>query len=223
MRVLLRWVLIVTVLIVLVVGAVRLATLPWFPRWAYGRSDFPPDVYGMSPEERLRLAQVCVAFLNLPHDRSLLATLRLDDGTPAFNERELRHMDDVKIVYDRLTVWAMFALVLAVCAAWVFWRRGEMAMFWGALSDAGLFTLLVSLALGLLMLLAWETFFVGLHDVFFEPDTWRFYYSDTLIRLFPEMLWQLAGMVVAAQVLGAAFVLALGGRIIQRRLLWRAD
>ena len=75
------------------------------------------------------------------------------------------------------------------------------------------------LLLGVLMGVAWETFFVGLHGVFFAPDTWRFYYTDTLIRLFPEPFWQLAGLVVVVMVVVPAFVLALLGRILQRRLL----
>lgn len=217
MRGFLRVLLMLSVFVVLVVGAVRATTLPWFPRWAYGRPDFPPEMYGMAPEERLSLAQACVAFLNLPHDRALLASLRLADGTLAFNERELHHMDDVKIVYDRLTIWALFMLVVGGCAAWALWRRGEAVAIWGALSHGGLLTLVVLVFLGALMLAAWEFFFVGLHDVFFEPDTWRFYYTDTLIRLFPEMLWQLAGFVVAGLVIVTAFALALFGRIIQRR------
>lgn len=218
MRRLLRVLLALAVFVVLVVGAVRVTTLPWFPRWAYGRADFPPEVYGMASEERLGLAQACIAFLNLPHDRTLLSSLRLADGTLAFNERELQHMDDVKVVYDQLTVWALFALVVGGIAAWALQRRGERAAIWGALSDGGLLTLLALLFLGALMVVAWESFFVGLHGIFFAPDTWRFYYTDTLIRLFPELLWQLAGFVVAGLVIAAAFAFALLGRMIQRRL-----
>lgn len=204
--------------VVLIVGAVRATTLPWFPRWAYGRADFPADTYGMPPEERLELAEACIAFLNLPHDRSLLSSLRLADGDSVFNERELQHMDDVKVVIDRLTAWAAFALVIGVMAAYALGRRSDRTAIWVALSDGGLLTLVTLVLVGLLMAVAWETFFVGLHGVFFAPDTWRFYYTDTLIRLFPEMFWQLAGLVVVTMVLVAAFVLALAGRIVLRRM-----
>jgi uncharacterized membrane protein len=40
------------------------------------------------------------------------------------------------------------------------------------------------------MLLSFGVFFVAFHNVFFEPGTWVFYYSDTLIRLFPERFWR---------------------------------
>ena len=219
MRRFLRILVVLATFIVLVMGAVRATTLPWFPRWAYARADFPADAYGMTAEERLRLAEACIAFLNLPHDRTLLSALQLEDGAVAFNERELQHMDDVKGVYDRLTIWAVFALTVGGIAIWALHRRGEGAAIWGALSDGGLATLIVLLLLGVLMGVAWETFFVGLHGVFFTPDTWRFYYTDTLIRLFPEPFWQLAGLVVVVMVVVPAFVLALLGRILQRRLL----
>ncbi|MBN1922889.1 MAG: TIGR01906 family membrane protein [Anaerolineae bacterium] len=223
MRAFLRALIVLSTLIILVLGAVRATTLPWFPRWAYARAGFPPESYGMAPAERLNLAQACITFLNLPHDRTLLSSLRLSDGSVAFNERELQHMDDVKVVYDRLTTGALLAAVMALCAAWALRRRGERAAIWGALSDGGLLTLVLLVLLGGLMALAWETFFVGLHGIFFKPDTWRFYYTDTLIRLFPEMFWQLAGTIVVVIVVVTAFVLALFGRIIQRRMLRAAQ
>jgi uncharacterized membrane protein len=34
--------------------------------------------------------------------------------------------------------------------------------------------------------------FVGFHQLFFDPNTWTFLFSDTLIRLFPERFWQVA-------------------------------
>lgn len=214
----LRILIVVATLLVLVMGAVRATTLAWFPRWAYMRVNFPADSYGMAPQERLALAEACIAFLNLPHDRSLLSSLRLIDGELAFNERELQHMDDVKVVVDQLTIWAAFAFVVGAVAAWALHRRGERAAIWGSLSDGGLSTLMALVFLGLLMAVAWDSFFVGLHGIFFAPDTWRFYYTDTLIRLFPEMFWQLAGLVVVSMVLAAAFSLALAGRIIHRRM-----
>ncbi len=223
MRWFLRVLVVISTFVVLVVGAVRVTTLPWFPRWAYSRADFPAETYGMAPQQRLELAEACIAFLNLPHDRTLLSSLYLADGEVAFNERELQHMDDVKVVYDQLTIWALFALVVGGIAAWALRHRAERAAIWGALSDGGLLTLLILLLLGGLMVVAWETFFVGLHGVFFAPDTWRFYYTDTLIRLFPEMFWQLAGQAVVVIVAASAFVLALAGRMIQRRMLASAE
>ncbi len=218
MRTLMRFLIVLAVPVVLIVAGIRAVTLPWFPTWEYARPGFPADPYGMPPTERLALAHTCIAFLNLPHDTALLAALRLPDGSPAFNARELSHMDDVKEVYDRVTTWAAFALVVAAAAAWALHLHGDHASIWGGLSNGGLLTLLLFLVLGLLMVLAWRSFFVGLHGVFFEGDSWLFEYFDTLIRLFPERFWQDAGLLIAGAVSAVAFALAFVGRVIQRRL-----
>ena len=88
--------------IVLLVVDVRIVTGHWFVRWEYGKADFPPDPYGLSTAERIPLAQVCVDYLATDADISLLGDLRLPDGEPAFNQRELRHMFDVQVVYGYL-------------------------------------------------------------------------------------------------------------------------
>ncbi len=218
MRTFLRWLLVLALPVILIVGAVRALTWPWLPAWEYSRAGFPPDTYGMPAEERLWLARECVTFLNLPADLERLGRLRLEDGSAAFNSRELDHMADVKRVYDQLTSGALLALVMMIAAGWSLRRRGEAAALWGALSDGGLLTLLALLGVGGLMLTSWDTFFVGLHGLFFTEGTWRFLYTDTLIRLFPVRFWQDAGILVAGTVAVMAFVLALIGRVAQRRL-----
>lgn len=218
MRQFLSILLAVCVPVILVVGAVRIVSWPWFAAWEYNRSGFPADPSGLSTGERFYLARATILFLNLPTDLSRLERLELPDGSPAYQDRELQHMLDVKRLYDSVTVVALFALVVAVIAGWALLRRDAPTVFWGALSNGALFTLLLLLGLGILMLLSWNQFFTAFHGLFFEPGTWRFAYTDTLIRLFPMRFWRDAGLLVVGLVsvvaLGAAFL----GRIIQRRL-----
>ncbi|MEO0599678.1 MAG: DUF1461 domain-containing protein, partial [Chloroflexota bacterium] len=57
---------------------------------------------------------------------------------------------------------------------------------------------------------AWDFFFTQFHNVFFEQGTWRFYYSDTLIRLYPERFWFEASLVVGVlTVVGALVILGI--------------
>jgi integral membrane protein (TIGR01906 family) len=219
MRPLLRLLIVIAVPVILIVGAVRILTGPWFPVWEYRRPGFPDDAYGLEREERLRLAKASIAFLNLPRDLDRLRVLRLPDGDRAYNERELSHMDDVKQVYDRITLAALVALVVALVSGWLLYRRAGGAAVWGALSDGGLVTLMLLFTLGIWMLLSWEAFFTALHRLFFEGESWIFSYSDTLIRLFPMRFWQDAGIYVTILVAGSAFLIALVGRMMSRRLL----
>ncbi len=219
MRVVLRLLIVIAVPLVLVMGTVRLLTLPWYPAWEYSKPDFPEDPLAMAPVERLRLARACIAFLNRPRGAANLAELRFADGTPAFNAREIGHMDDVKRVYDRLTTTAALACIIAAIAIWWLVRKGHTATVWGALSDGGLITLCLLLGLGVWMAVGFEGFFTAFHGVFFADGSWLFDYSDTLIRLFPLQFWSDAGMLIAVAVACMAFGLALLGRAVQKRIM----
>ncbi len=215
MHVLWRILIILAVPVILVVLMARVVTLPWFPVWEYSRPGFPPDIYGMASEERLNLARLCIDYLNLPPGMVSLASARFFDGSVAFNERELEHMWDVKLVYDWLTVGALLLFVVAAVAGWLLIRVKSPKAFWNTISDAGLFTWLVLGGVGALMALNWNFFFTAFHGLFFTSGSWLFAYSDTLIRLFPMRFWQDAGMVVVALVAGAAFGLLVLGRVLQ--------
>ena len=47
-------------------------------------------------------------------------------------------------------------------------------------------------------------------QIFFKGDSWLFYYSDTLIRLFPIRFWQDAFLWAAILALGGGVGLAFG-------------
>lgn len=215
---LLRWLIVISIPFIAVTVAVRLNNLPWYPVWEYHKPDFPADPYGMALEERLRLAQRAIDFLNAPHNIELLAELRLEDGRVAFNARELAHMEDVKRAMDALTVVGVATLLLAGVSSAALARREGAAAAWGALSDGGLVTLGGLALVALFMLTAWERFFIAFHELLFPPDTWMFEYSDTLIRLFPERFWQDVGLVIASLVFVQALTIAFVGRLMQWRL-----
>jgi len=223
MRVVLRLLVVVAIPLVLVMSVTRLLTLPWYPAWEYAKPRFPEDPLAMSPDERLRLARASIAFLNMPRGVARLDDLRFVDGTAAFNVREISHMDDVKLVYDRLTAAALIAFVVAALAVWLLLRKGYTATVWGAVSDGSLVTLCLLVGLGVWMLLGFEVFFTAFHGIFFTGDTWLFAYSDTLIRLFPLQFWSDAGLLIAASVGCIAFVLALLGRALQKRYEIKAE
>jgi integral membrane protein (TIGR01906 family) len=215
---LVQLVLVLALPVCLLVADLRIATGHWFVRWEYGKANFPPDPYGLSTAERIRLATVCVDYLATNAPLSLLADLRLPGGEPAFNARELRHMADVQAVYSRISMAGVVAaLVLLVgivvlLAAGHARRRVPAVLLRGSLLTLGLLG-----AVGAYMALRWDTFFTQFHQLFFEGDTWTFPYSDTLIRLFPMQFWIDVAVVIVSLLLVAILVAGAVGWIWTRR------
>ncbi|WP_376789765.1 TIGR01906 family membrane protein [Thermoflexus sp.] len=175
---------------VLLLLNVRLLMSDWFIRLEYGRPDFPPDFYGMSPEERLELALTGLRSVTQPPGASILREIRFADGRPAFNEREIRHMQDVYVL-QRSAFRVGLILALALIGAWacLWFSPATRPLAWQSLGWGGLLTL--GLVLGILLgfLLSFDAAFTLFHRVFFEGDTWLFLPTDTLIRLYPEKFW----------------------------------
>jgi integral membrane protein (TIGR01906 family) len=187
---LIQWLLVPALPIFLLAADLRIVTGYWFVRWEYGKAVFPPDPLGLSTAERTRLAEVCVDYLATNVDISLLADLRLPDGEPAFNERELRHMADVQVVYNGMMMTGGAAgLVLLGGIATLLASSHTRRLAPAALLSGSLLTLGLLGAVGAYMALSWGEFFTTFHRLFFEGESWIFAYSDTLIRLFPIRFW----------------------------------
>ena len=213
----LRWIIALALPVVLVFVGLRVVTGQWFVRWEYGKPSFPADDYGLSADERTGLAGTCVAFLARSADLSLLEELSLPGGEPAFNERELQHMEDVQVVFDGITMAGIVAVVVVVAGlAGLSSIRGARHHLPGALVAGSVITIGLLIVLGVYMVLNWNQFFTNFHRVFFEGDTWLFRYTDTLIRLFPMRFWtDVAAVLVGVVVAGSVLVGAVGWRLGQ--------
>jgi len=178
---------------------------------------FPPDEYGFTKEDRLRWAPFALDYLTNNEDISYLADLRFDDGTPLYNERELSHMDDVKLVTQgSLRVWYITLALLLMLGVWA-WFGGWWQAYLLGLMRGGWLMIGLAATVGLIVIAGiainpnvfWN-FFAGFHSLFFEGDSWLFLFSDTLIRLFPIRFWQDAFLWAAVIALGGGIALALG-------------
>lgn len=211
-----QWLLLISLPILLLAANLRLVTGHWFVRWEYQRAGFPSDPFGLSTEERIRLAEVCQDYLATHADISLLADLQLSGGEPAFNARELRHMADVQAVYRGLTIAGVVAVIIWVAAAIAFTAAGQaQEMVSMALLRGSLFTIGLLGAVGSFMVISWNQFFTTFHRIFFEGDTWTFPPSDTLIRLFPNRFW----IDIGATLVGLLLIEALAASVLS--WIWR--
>jgi integral membrane protein (TIGR01906 family) len=206
--------------IALIGMALRILLTPIFYTVEYNMPYFPADEYGFTKEDRLRWAKPSVEYLVSGADISYLGDLIFDDGIPLYNERELSHMEDVKgVVLNALGAWTISLIILAALA--IFAKRGDwIPDYLNGLRRGGLWMIGLAAALGLTAGIGiavnpdvfWE-FFTVFHQIFFEGDSWLFYYSDTLIRLFPIRFWQDAFLWAAVLALGGGAALAFGLRM----------
>ena len=197
----------------------RVLLSPLFLQIEYSMPYFPPDEYGFTKDDRLRWAPYALDYLTNNEDISYLGDLRFDDGTPLYNERELSHMDDVKLVTQgALRVWYITLALLLLLGVWA-WFGGWWQAYLLGLMRGGWLMIGLAATVGLIVVIGivinpnvfWN-FFAGFHSLFFEGDSWLFLYSDTLIRLFPIRFWQDAFLLAAVIALGGGVALALGLR-----------
>jgi integral membrane protein (TIGR01906 family) len=178
---------------------------------------FPRDEYGFTREDRLKWAPYAVNYLTDDADISYLGDLQFEDGTPLYNERELRHMEDVKrITQGTLRVWYVSLALLLGLGVWA-WVGGWWQVYLMGVKRGGWLIVGLAVTIGLIVIVGialnpnvFNAFFVAFHSLFFEGDSWLFLYSDTLIRLFPIRFWQDAFLWAAVIALGGGFTLALG-------------
>ena len=219
LTVLLTWLVAVLVPFALIGLGLRLLLTPLFLRLEYSMPYFPPDTYGFTKEDRLKWAPYALEYLVNSADISSLGNLKFEDGTPLYNERELSHMDDVKrVTKGALNVWYVTLILLAGLGLWCrfvgleqVYRQGLMRGGWLMVGLAVAVGLIVVIGIAVNPNVFWN-FFVGFHRLFFEGDTWMFFFSDTLIRLFPLRFWQDAFLLAAIIALGGGVALGLGLR-----------
>ena len=98
---------------ILVVNGIRLVTNERFVEAVYDHGGVPDDRYGLPENERERLALVGLRSIqpSTAEGVDLLREARLPNGEPAFNAREVTHMEDVRTAVARAYRFQVIALV----------------------------------------------------------------------------------------------------------------
>jgi len=194
----------ITVLVpfILLLTATRLLLTPLFIQIEYRLPNFPQDLFNMQQSERLRFAPLALDYLLNDAGISFLAEQAFEDGSPLYNERELRHMEDVKeLTQISLKIWAAGLALFVALGLWA--RRA--GWWWGyraGISRGGMLTMILVTVLIIFITINFNRLFTEFHHIFFEGDTWVFKYSDTLIRLFPMRFWQDAFILLGVMTFG---------------------
>jgi integral membrane protein (TIGR01906 family) len=187
-----------TIPFLLVVANIRIVANPWFIQFEYNRAGFPDDVYGFTREQRTPLA-LAGLYSVVPEGAGLmeLEQAKLPNGAPAFNAREIKHMQDVRVLMATVFPLALvIGGVLIILAG--FFSKSPIyrdTVPHGVRAGA-ILTLILLAGLIAYILINFDAFFLQFHQLFFEGDSFAFRYDDTLIRLYPEQLWNDAAILI---------------------------
>lgn len=219
-----RWFIVIATPILLTLWTVRLLITwnsPSYPEFEYGRIE--SDRFGFTGEDRIYYAEATLNYLreNEPAEESiqLLKDLRLPGSDDAFyNQREIGHMVDVKNVVDAFnSIFRVLGIFALAGFIYLMARPETRVEAYKALMYGGSLTTAILLVMVLLILVSWNFVFVQFHEILFPPDTWTFFNSDSLIRLFPEQFWFDFGVFWTVGILVQGVLLALIGFFLQRR------
>ncbi len=191
--------------VILLVLAVRAVASPLFLWVEYNRPGFPGDGYGFSTDDRMTYGSYAVDYLSNWAGPRYLGELVNRSGDRLFEDGEVSHMADVKLVILSAFGAGVLLILLSLIAV-VYLRRRSPGGVRRGLFAGSIITLVIIISLGVLAVLGWEQFFAQFHSVFFASGTWTFSLQDTLIRLFPGQFWVDGGIVIAGLVLLASLV-----------------
>jgi len=198
----------VSVTPILVVNAFRVLATGTFVRAELDRDGFPPDRYGLTNDQRKELALLGLRSIQPGSEGiALLERARLPNGSPAFGLRELTHMRDVRRLFGIALRSQLIALVVIGALALGLARTRFRAVVPLGLLAGAVATLATAVLAVPLILLGFDGFFTRFHEVFFSGDSWQFNNADTLIRIYPEELWQDVSRLAAGIAVAQALVL----------------
>ncbi len=217
------WLVTLLVPIVLILLGIRILLSPLYIQVEYRMPGFPGDRYGFTLDERLYWADLSIDYLLNKEGIEFLRGLQFPDGLQAagscddylpprdctylFNDRELDHMLDVKIV-ARNAIWFLWGALLFLLG-FGYWamKSGGWPEYKLALSRGGWLTVGLILALMVYLAINFNALFITFHEIFFKSGTWVFRFSDSLIRLFPVIFWRDAFIWIGVIALGGGAAL----------------
>ena len=146
------------------------------------------------------------------------------EETKLFNERELKHLNDVRILVDKLFLVQRISVILLVYLILfgILLDKNK----WGVIRYVffgSVFIILIGLFLFVAIYLDFNLLFIKFHEILFPQGYWSFDTQDTLIQLYPKKFWVDSGVILLALVLVEALILSVVSYVLMRRLKKRKN
>jgi integral membrane protein (TIGR01906 family) len=178
-------------------------------------------VIGISQEELMQTTEGLLAYIKGERpDLSIQATIK-GQQRQVFNEREKKHMVDVRSLYFKamnfrniaVVVWLVLLAVLVLLTRKKFRRYWTRGYFGAAVICICLFGLLV-----FYISRDFEGFWNNFHYVFFSNDLWQLYpATDILIQMVPEQFFNDLVIRILSVFIGSGVVVGILAKILSRK------
>lgn len=194
--------------VVLILTNVFIFMTPAWLAYQYSKPDFPPSVR-FTPAERYHFASESIEYVRGNR------TLEQFKALGVYDDREIKHMIDVRELVDKVKVVLPLAAILLIGSLIALTReKANRALAARGLVNGAIATIGLFVAIGLFAALGFQTFFTLFHRIFFEGDSWLFNYTDSLIQFYPLPFWYETSLaLVGLTVLEAIIVGWIGWRI----------
>ncbi|MBE0417309.1 MAG: DUF1461 domain-containing protein [Coriobacteriia bacterium] len=193
---------------------VLIMTVPVYTSVLVVRTDAPARA-DLDVAQTRALAEEVRAFVAGAPGATLPSTLA--DGRPAFDDKAVSHLGDVRVILAGARIATIAAALVAL--AWIAWtfrirRYRELAF---SLTFGAWAVVALTACAALAALTDFGRLFAAFHGLFFEAGTWQFPADALLIRLFPEPFWASSGAVWGALALAGAGILGALRRRVRLR------
>lgn len=232
MRFLTQILIILLIPVVLILTNVQLLMTSAFARWEYAKPGFPAPaevvrqggtsvsegVTVVPLERRQSIVDTTLEYVRGAGDEAMIAEdLTFENGQRVYNQREVQHLTDVRVLVSQATVvHIVSAVVILLAIGFLVWTSRGPAAARALAGGAGLTVAFIGF-IGVVAALAFRFFFVRFHRVFFEGETWMFPNTDTLIQIFPEKFWFDASLLIVLLTLIEAAAIGFLALVWRRR------
>lgn len=197
----------------------------WLYQYGFNKYNIS-QVTGLAPEELKKAADGLIHYFNSGEEYINVTVIKNGQPFVLFNEREVAHLKDVKalfrLVYKLLLGTGIYALLYA--SIFLARRQDRRWLARGLVFGSGL-TLVLMAALGIMIAVNFNWFFVEFHLLSFANNFWQLNpATDYLIMLFPDGFWFDATLFCAIGTAAGAIILGgLGWWLKRKRAINRSS
>lgn len=190
--------------------------------YEYGFDEYHiSEVTGIEDDELTRVARELIHYLNSDEDSAQIEVTKNGSQMRLFNERELLHMEDVKVIiqlfYTIQWVTLTYTITFLIAGFFILKRAFLIRIAQGCILG-GIVTFTVFAVFGLWALIDFDGLFLQFHLTSFSNDLWKLDPStDYLIMMFPEAFFSDAAFFLIGGTILEAAILGCGSAVY----LWR--